>query len=171
MKARIFIYCIVIFVLILLQTTVLDYIRVFNTKPNLMIIFIVSVALLRGNIEGAIIGFFTGLCQDAVSGKVIGFYALLGLYLGLIVGIVNKRLYRENYFVITFFTFISTIVYEITVYVLSSSMASKVDIIYTLRNIVLPEAIYNSIISIFVYIFVMKLHWRFESNYKTTRRY
>jgi len=36
------------------------------------------VALLGSNIEGAVTGFCGGLTQDMLSGRVIGFYALLG---------------------------------------------------------------------------------------------
>lgn len=179
MKTKIFIYTICIFVIILIQTSILDYITIYNVKPNLLIVFIVAVALLRGNVEGSVIGFFTGLAQDMVSGKVLGFYALLGLYLGLIIGSVNKRLYRENFLVITFFTFISTVFYEAavyTIYMWSQYVANRfaemeMDFVFMLKDRILPEAIYNSVISIIVYIFVIKLNDKFENLNKISRKY
>lgn len=178
MKIRILTYAVCIFFIILLQSTVLDYIEIYNVKPNLIIIFVVSVALLRGNVEGAVIGFTSGLMQDMLSGKVLGFYSLLGLYLGLIIGSVNKRLYRENLFVILFFTFMSTAFYEFTVFILGSVLPSllgpvrtQVEFIYPLRNVILPEAIYNSIVSIFIYIFVIKMNDRFDEVDKSARKY
>lgn len=171
MKIRILTYTILIFVIVLLQATFADYIKIYYVKPNLMIVFIISVALLRGNIEGAIIGFSMGLSQDIVSGKLLGFYALLGLLLGLIVGSVNKRLYRENFFVILFFTFISSVVYEWVVYFLNTVFTSKVDLLFPLRNVILPEAIYNCGVSIFIYIMVIKLNDRFQSSKKVSRKY
>lgn len=171
MKIKIFGYAVCIFIIILLQSTVLDYIKVFGVKPNLLIIFIISVALLSNNVEGAITGFFAGLSQDIVSGKVLGFYSLLGLYLGLIVGSVNKRLYRENVLIIVFFTFISTVVYELAVCCINIFTNGQIAFVYSLRNIILPEAIYNSLVSIFIYIFVIKMQDKFENIDKYSRKY
>jgi rod shape-determining protein MreD len=170
MKIKILIYTFLIFLIVILQSTVLDYIKIYYIKPNLLIVFIISVALLRGNVEGSIIGFFIGLSQDLISGKLLGFYTILGLYLGLIIGSVNKRLYRENFMVIIFFTFISSIAYEMVVYFLSTFLKGGLDFYYPFKNIVLPEALYNSVISIFIYVLIIKLNDRFNSN-KVSRKY
>jgi rod shape-determining protein MreD len=171
MKAKVFAYAVCIFFIVLIQTTLLDYIRIYNIKPNLLIIFTISVALLTNNIEGAVIGFFTGLSQDVASGKVLGLYSLLGMYMGLIVGSVNKRLYRENFFVVIFFTFISTIVYECTVYAVNFFTIGQNAFVHLLTRLILPEAAYNSIASVFIYVFVFKLRERFEYADKFNRKY
>lgn len=178
MRVRVLIYAFCVFFIILLQSTILNYLKIYNVKPNLLLIFIVSVALLRGNIEGAAVGFLTGLFQDMLSGKVLGFYALLGLYLGLIIGSINKRLYRENFLVITFFTFISTIVYEFAAFFLCtilplilSAKNGQIYLLYPVRDIILPEAVYNSAVSVLVYMLVIKLNHKFEDISKASRRY
>jgi len=156
MKYKITFYAISIFLIILIQTTILNYIEIFNIKPNLLLVFIICTALLKGNVEGAVVGFCAGLAQDMVAGRVLGFYALLGLYMGLLVGSVNKRLYRDNVFVILFFTFVSTIVYESAVYLIykwvinffSANYSSGFNLIFSLKNVILPEAIYNSVVSL-----------------------
>lgn len=171
MKYRVFFSALGVLLIVLLQTTLLDYIKVYNVKPNLILIFIVSVALLRGNLEGAIIGFSAGLMHDLATGKVLGFYALLGLYLGLIVGSINKRFYRENIFVVIFFTFISTIAYEVTVFFLGIFIRGNFTIVYPLKEIILPEAIYNSVVAVFVYLFAIKIDDWVESSGKASRKY
>ena len=170
MKIKILIYTLIIFLIVLLQSTLLDYIKIYYIKPNLLIVFIISIALIRGNIEGSIIGFTIGLSQDLLSGKVLGFYSILGLYLGLIIGSVNKRLYRENFLVVIFFTFRSSIAYESIVYFLSTILKGQIDFYYPFKNIVLPEALYNSLISVFVYVLIIKLNDRFNSS-KISRKY
>lgn len=157
--------------IVILQSTLVDYIMIYNVKPNLILIFIVSVGLLRGNVEGAVIGVFMGLAWDVVSGKLLGFYALLGLFLGFLTGSVNKRLYRENFLVILFFTFVSTVGFEWAVYFLHTVFTSKIDFYYPFRYVILPEAIYNCGVSIFIYIFVIKLNDWFSSSKKISRKY
>ena len=43
---------------------------------------------------------------------------LLGLYVGILTGSINRRLYRENIIIVVSFTFIITIIYELLVYLL-----------------------------------------------------
>lgn len=169
MKTKILIYSMCIFLFTIIQSTVLDYIRIFNVKPNLLIVFVVSAALLKGNKEGAVVGFFAGLSQDIASGKVIGFYTLLGMYLGLFIGLLNKRIYRENFLVIVFFTFISTFFYEGAVYLLGTFLKDQLNLLFPVRYIILPEAIYNCFISIFMFILVMRVNDRIESSIKTRK--
>ncbi|MCX7923841.1 MAG: rod shape-determining protein MreD [Clostridia bacterium] len=171
MKIKIFAYTICIFAIILMQSTVFEYVRIYNVKPNLFIVFIVSIALLRGNVEGAVVGFFAGLSQDIMSGKLLGFYSLLGLYLGLLLGSVNKRLYRENILVVIFFTFISTVAYEVVVCVFGLLFITEVDIVYAMKNIILLEALYNCLAAIFIYIIAVKLNHKFEAANSSKRKY
>ena len=174
MKIKVLIYAVCIFLLVLLQSTLLNYIRIYDVKPNLLLVFVICVALLQGNVEGSIIGFLTGLTQDMLFGRILGFYAILGLYTGLIIGSFNKRLYRDNFFVVTFFTFVVSLVYEELVYLLNTIkpvLDGNADLLFALKNVVLPEAIYNSVASIFIYILVIKLDERFEELVKTSRKY
>lgn len=171
MKLRILIYAAFLFLLLILQSTLLGYVSIYNVKPNLLVIFVVSVALLRGDKEGAVVGFFAGLMLDMAFGKLLGFYALLGMYLGFAVGSVNKRLYRDNFFVILFFTFVSTALYESSVHILSTLMTGTTDIIWTFTMKILPEAIYNSIVSILIFSVVKKINVLFDASGKNTRKY
>ena len=171
MKLKILIFAICIFAIGLIQSTVLDYIKICNIKPNLLIVFIISFALARGHIEGAVIGFFSGIIQDMISGKVLGFYSLMGLYLGLAVGSVNKRLYRDNLVVAVFITFISTVIYEFAVYILITFIKGQMDLLYAIRGLILPEALYNSIFSVFIYLFVTRINAWFEEREKSSRKY
>ncbi len=171
MRSRIAIAVTGVFIAILLQTTILEYIKINNVKPNLLLVFIVSVALLRGNIEGAVIGFFAGLTQDIVSGKVIGFYALLGMYLGLIVGSLNKRIYRDNVFVALFFTFSSSIVYETLVYFFGVFLKGNTDFLNIFTKIIFPEALYNTASAIIIFYIAVKAERRINKSQKSLRKY
>lgn len=171
MRYKIFVYTVLIVILIVIQSTLLQYVRIYNVKPNLLLVFVVSVALLRGNVEGSVVGFFAGFSLDMLFGKLLGFYALLGLYLGLAVGSVNKRLYRENYLVVIFFTFLSTVLYEGTVYLLNSIMDRGMDLIYPLTRYILPEAAFNCAVSVFIYALVIRMNNRFDEISKAAKKY
>ena len=179
MKGKYVILVLCIFFIAVIQSTVLDYVKIYNVKPNLLVIFIISYALLNGNMAGAAVGFVAGMCQDIIAGKMLGFYSLLGMYLGLIVGSLNRRLYRENVLVAVFFTLVSTFAYESAVYLayewgayfLNELPKNRIDVLFALRNIILPEAAYNSLVSIFLYALVIKLNRKFENSGKALRKY
>jgi rod shape-determining protein MreD len=171
MKFKIAAYAFIIFIIALLQSTILNNIKIYNVKPNLLLVLIVIVAFLTSNVEGAIVGFFCGLVHDMVSGKLLGFYALLGMYLGFCIGSLNKRLNKENIFIVLFFTFVSSIIYEYTVYLLNSLASGTIDFVFPLRRLILPEAIYNSFASIFIFIIVFKIHSWLDNKEKISRRY
>lgn len=171
MRIKIIAYTICIIVLTLIQSSMLDYVKVYGVKPNLLVVFIVCTALITNNVQGAIVGFFCGITHDIVSGKVIGLYTLLGLYLGFIIGSLNKRLYRENIFVIILFNFVATIVYQFTIFLLYSFTKGTFEIVFSFKYIILPEAIYNSFVSIFICIIVIKLNLWFEDRKRLARRY
>jgi len=171
MKVKVSIVLTSIVSIALIQSTVLNYAAAYGVKPNLMLVFIVCFSLLRGNVEGAVAGFSAGLVQDIVSGKIMGFYSLLGLYLGVVVGSLNKRLYRENILVALFFTFTSTVVYEFLVYFFAVFLPGDRNILFALKGNILPEAVYNSVISGLIFLIVLKMHRKMEEAEKAARRY
>lgn len=171
MRLKIIVYFICIYLFMLLQSTVLDYIRIYDVKPNLLLVFVISIALLRGNTEGAAVGFFAGLAHDVTGGKVLGFFALLGMYTGLILGSVNRRLYRENIFLAVFFTFLATLMYEGVVCLLGIGIRNYESMLYLFRSFVLPEAVYNSVVSVFIFALAVRIHYKFESLSNSQRKY
>jgi rod shape-determining protein MreD len=54
---------------VLLQTTLTQYLAVWGLSPDIALIWIVYLALRRGQITGTVAGFFTGLVFDLLSGN------------------------------------------------------------------------------------------------------
>lgn len=179
MRYKVPFYVFTIFLLTLIQSTLLQHARVFEVKPNLLLVFIVAVALLRGNTEGAVVGLFAGLMQDMVSGGVLGFYALLGMYTGLIVGSLNRKLYRENLLIMIFFTSIVSVIYEflvyffykLGVYISGGFVAVELELYSAMLLKILPEAAYNCIAAIFIFLFTIRFHRKFLEHDNLQRRY
>jgi len=170
-RLKILFYTICIILFLLLQSTLLDYIRIYNVIPNLLVVFTILTALLKGNIEGGAVGFSAGFVLDVMSGKLLGLYTLLGMYLGIAVGSVNKRLYRENLLVVVSFTFVFSTVYELAVYILNTIMSGNMDLYFPLMRIILPEATYNSLASVFIYALLLRMDRRIEEKIKATHKY
>jgi len=158
MRSRIILYIILIFTFVTTQVTFLNFINIFGVTPNLVIILIVSISLLKGKIDGATVGFFTGLCLDAVIGSALGFQALLGMLLGLALGNINKRFFKENIFVMAICTFIATILFESAITFASYLYGIEIDFFLTLKTIILPEALVNSVLGMVLFLVIVQIN-------------
>ncbi len=171
MKRKILFYFFFIIFFLLLQTTLLQYTRIHGIIPNILLVFTIVTALIRNSNEGAAVGFFAGLCIDIQFGGILGFNALLGFYLGIAAGFVTKRVYRENLMIVAFFTFVYSIAYETIVYLINNIMAADFQLIFAFINVILPEAIYNCVVSILLFPLILKAGRRFDASGASARKY
>lgn len=171
MKRKLLFYFFIIIILLLLQTTLLQYMAIYGVLPNLLVVFIIAAALLRGNVEGGTVGLFAGLAADLMFGNVFGFYALFGFYLGIVVGSLNKRLFRDNLLIAVFFTFVYSVAYESVIYIINNIMSIDMDFLYAFTIVILPEAAYNSAVAILIFPLMIRADKWFNDNDKTIRRY
>jgi len=72
--------------LLLLQTTFLPFLSVGGFLPDIFLIWIVYVAITRGQLEATITGFIAGLMLDAVTIQFFGLMALTKTIAGFIAG-------------------------------------------------------------------------------------
>jgi rod shape-determining protein MreD len=146
--------CITALILILnlvFQSSIFQLISVRNITPNTAIIIIVSISLLRGSKKGAIAGFFAGFLQDVFFGFAPFYYGFLGALCGYITGKFNKGFYRENYILPILLCSISTFIYESIVFISGPLFNGSTNYIYFLFNLIIPETVYNAILTVVVY--------------------
>jgi rod shape-determining protein MreD len=87
MTARsVFRVALIIFVVLMVQQTVMLALRVGGAHPDLLWLLPITAALLDGPETGAIVGFWAGLAFDLVLPTPFGLSALVGCLLGYTVG-------------------------------------------------------------------------------------
>lgn len=82
---------------IVFQTSVLKH-DIVAIKPDLILIIVVYLGLVRGSNIGCVSGFFFGLVEDVCSGMYLGSNALTKTIIGFFCGISGKRLYTQSLF-------------------------------------------------------------------------
>ena len=148
---RILCSALIIFVNFILQTTLFPLLAVRGIFPNTALIIVTSYALLRGSKEGAVMGGFTGLMMDIFFSKMIGFYTLLYLGIGLLFGRSQKNFYRENYILPIIFCAVSTVMYQAVLYIVGFVFRGEGNLLYFLFSVLGPELVYTAIVTILVY--------------------
>ena len=152
-----------IFSTFFIQINLFELISIFHIKPNMVIISIVSYSILRGDIEGAIFGFFLGLLQDVFFGNSIGLYALFGTLLGFFSGKPLRGYYNDNFLLPIIMVSTSVLVYEFSFYCFVFLFRGDVDIILYLTIIILPEMIYTTLLAWPVYKIIFILNSKLEA--------
>lgn len=80
----------------LVQSSVVPSWSVGGVTPDLPLILTVLVALRRGPEAGCLVGFATGILQDATSGGLVGVQALSRALAGFAMGLLPGRLWVDH---------------------------------------------------------------------------
>lgn len=150
MKGKI-VYFLTIVICFLLQCTVMDLISIGSVTPNLMLVFCVSMGLMRGRKSGLWAGFFSGLFVDLFFGSVFGFYALIYMYIGYLSGYAHRIYYDDDVKVPMFLTAIADLLYNLSVYGLQFLLRGRLGLGTYLYRIIIPEMFYTVFITLIVY--------------------
>ena len=147
-----------------LQGTLFQTLNFANTSPNLLIILIVSLALMKGEETGVILGFFAGILTDIFTGSAIGLYALIYMYLGYANGSFHRIFFPEDVKLPMIMIIVSDIFYGILVYILLFLLRGKTDFSYYFTNVILPEAIYTIVVTILLYPLILWINKMLEKD-------
>lgn len=161
MRRKITIF-IIITVCFLLQTTLFRALSFAAISPNLLIIVTASFGFMRGKKEGLWIGFFCGLLLDIFSGSILGFYALIYMYIGYLNGYFRKMFFPEDIKLPLALIAGSDLVCNYVIYILRFFFRGKFQIGYFTFHIILPELVYTMLITIFLYFVILKVNQRLE---------
>jgi len=163
--------CMAVLIIInyVLQSTVFVQLAILGVNPDTAIIFIVSYSILRGDVEGAIFGFFSGLTHDLFGGHFIGLYAMLGMLTGYIVGKPFKDYFKDNYFLPFMVVIAATFAYQMLFFFANFLIWGRIDFWFYFTSIIFPKTIYTASIAIPLYSLMFVINSKIE-DYEHNRR-
>ena len=118
---------------------------------------------MRGKKEGLIIGFFCGLLLDIFTGSVLGFYALIYMYIGYMNGFFRKLFYPEDIKLPMLLIAGSDLSCNLVIYFFMFLFRGKFQFTYYLLDIIIPELVYTMVVTIFLYFAILKINQKLES--------
>ncbi|HZP31277.1 MAG TPA: rod shape-determining protein MreD [Acidimicrobiia bacterium] len=86
----------VVVMLVVIQTTVIPHLRVFDAGPDLVLLATIAVAYEEGPDTGAIFGFASGLTLDLFLATPLGCSALAFAVVGYLVGVFQGGMLRPS---------------------------------------------------------------------------
>lgn len=80
-----------VFVLLVIQTTFLPFFSVGGFLPDLVLIWLVYTAIRRGQVEATVAGFVVGLAEDLLATQLFGLAALSKTVAGFFAGYFHNE--------------------------------------------------------------------------------
>ena len=140
-----------VFICFLLQSTVFPNLAFGGIIPNLMIVVTASYGFMRGRKSGLLVGFFSGFIVDIFFSNVLGFYALIYMYIGYLNGVFKKMFFPEDIKLPIALIVGSDFLYNIIIYVLTFLLKGRFQFLYYFLNIIIPEMVYTIIVTCILY--------------------
>ncbi|HAL32369.1 MAG TPA: rod shape-determining protein MreD [Lachnospiraceae bacterium] len=140
-----------VFVAFLLQSTLFQHLSFAGIVPNMMIIVTCICGFMSGKNDGMIAGFICGLLMDVFYGDVLGFNALVYLYIGYTSGSVNRLFYPEDIKLPLIFISVADLSYLFITYLIRFMLRARFNIGYYFINVMLPELVYTFAVTLILY--------------------
>lgn len=148
---RLIVYFLEIIICFIFQSSMFHYIALAGIMPNLLIILVVSIAYMRGSKEGLLVGFAGGLIVDLIFGELVGLYTLFYMLIGYFFGFVHKYYSEDDYTLPLVLISAGDLIYGFFYYVFDFLLRGRLNFLYYLRRLIVPEIIYTVAVSIFLY--------------------
>jgi len=158
-KFTVFIFIVVCFVL---QSTVFKSLAFAGIVPNLLIVLTSAYGFMRGENEGLVIGFFCGLLVDIFFGDILGFYALILMYIGYLNGKFNRIFYPEDIKLPLGLIVISDLSYGMICYILLFMLKGKFNFPFYFTKVILPELVYTMLVTCVLYPLMLLVNERLD---------
>ena len=154
---------ITIIVCFLLQCTVFKALAIASISPNLLIVVVASFGFMRGKKEGLFVGFFSGLLLDVMFGSVIGFYALIYMYIGYMNGFFKRIFFPDEVKLPLALIAVSDFFCNLLIYFSLFWFRGRFSFGYYLFHTILPELVYTMIVSVLLYFILLKVNEKLEA--------
>ncbi len=150
----------------ILQSTVFPALDFGGVIPNLMVILTSSFGFMRGDRTGLAVGFGCGLLCDIFYGGMLGFYAMIFMYVGFLNGKFSQIFYPEDIKLPLALIVTSDLTVGLVCYVLLFLLRGRFNFSFYLWKVICPEAIYTIVATLFLYPIVLKVNELLEAREK-----
>lgn len=152
-------------VLLMLQLSIFNNLKLFNVKPNLFLILLTSLVVYTNKKTTYVFFILTGIILDLLLGGMIGITSISMLISSIIIMSFKNILTKKNMANFLLFILIVTIFYELVYNLIRIGLTNTSFDIYILK-IISIESIYNILISIIIYPIIEKIGNEIYPEYK-----
>jgi rod shape-determining protein MreD len=147
---------VLLFVAAIVQVSIFSQVNVFGAVPDLLLVTLVGVALLRGSVAGAVGGFFAGLIIDTATLGALGLTSLVLTLAGFWIGRYGETTGRDRGHAPYLSIAVVTVLYDVGLLVVHFVLGESAPAGAVVRSL-LPAIVLNLIVTRPVYALVRRL--------------
>lgn len=137
---------------VVIQTTFGPHITVLGAKPGLVLVMVVCVALIRGPVWGAGIGFITGLLLDVALVQTMGISSFLNTLAGYFSGRYGEGVNPGSWIPPVLTVFFCTLVVQFVNAVIMFLLGIEASVGFIFFRVIMPAAVLNALLASPVFI-------------------
>jgi rod shape-determining protein MreD len=146
-----------IFVAAILQVTVFSQIDILGGYPDVVLLTLMAIALLRGSIYGAVLGFFAGLLVDTATLATLGVTSLLLTIAGYWIGRYGETTGRDRLHAPFVSVAVATVLIQLGALILHYLLGDDVSARTVLLDTLPSKVLLNLLLTLPVYALVRRL--------------
>ena len=147
---------VVLFVAAVAQVSIFSQLHVFGAVPDLLLVSLVAIALLRGSVVGAVGGFFAGLLVDTATLGTLGLTSLVLTLSGYWIGRYGETTGRDRAHAPFLSVAVVTVLYQLGLLVVHFVLGESAPAGEVARSL-FPAIVLNLILTAPVYALVRRL--------------
>ena len=147
---------VVLFVAAVAQVSIFSQMHVFGAVPDLLLVSLVAIALLRGSVVGAVGGFFAGLVVDTATLGTLGLTSLVLTLAGFWIGRYGETTGRDRAHAPFLSVAVVTVLYQLGLLVVHFVLGESAPAGAVARSL-LPAIVLNLILTAPVYAVVRRV--------------
>jgi rod shape-determining protein MreD len=145
-----------LFVAAIVQVSIFSEVHVFGAVPDVLLVTLVALSLLRGSVAGAVGGFFAGLLVDTATLGILGLSSLVLTLAGYWIGRYGETTGRDRAHAPFLSVAVVTVLYELGLLVVHFVLGESAPGGAVVRSLV-PAIVLNLIITAPIYALVRRL--------------
>lgn len=142
------VYLVVLLLIIPLQASLLAPLSVGGVRPDLALTLLFIIGLVTGPVEGAFAGITIGLIQDIGSASLLGFTSLSRGMIGLLAGLLGKRILDIDSPAIVLFLFAFSVAEGIYIFLFLQTTSGAVPFFSLIAGRIVPQALYTGLLGL-----------------------
>lgn len=147
----------ILFVAAIVQISILSDVTIVHGRPQLLLVTVVAVALLRGAVYGALAGFCVGLVADTGVFGMLGFTSLLLTLAGYWTGRYGETTGRDRAHAPLLSVAVITILYQLAALILHFMLGQPAPARLVVLDSLVPTVVLNLVLTIPVYALVRRV--------------
>jgi len=147
---------------IILQSTLLRYIAIYDVIPNLYLIYLVYTSFHNGGLHGTASGFISGLVEDTLSISPLGFHGLIKTVIGSLYSSFNGLIILDKVIIPMLFVLVATVLNRVLAFAVVSIYSLSVPAHSIFSKYFLVEIAYTTLLTPFIFLIADAIGNRFN---------